>query len=47
MIAGKIAGAVQGEISSLGLDDFFIDKDLKLFIWDFISENKIARRLIG
>lgn len=47
VIAGKIAGAVQGEISSLGLDDFFIDKDLKLFIWDFISENKIARRLIG
>lgn len=46
VIAGKIAGAVQGEISTLGLGDFFVDKDLQLFIWDFISENKVARGLI-
>jgi hypothetical protein len=46
VIAGKIAGAVQGEISTLGLGDFFVDKDLQLFIWHFISENKVARGLI-
>lgn len=47
MIAGKIAGAVQYEISTLGLDDFFVDQDLKLFIWDFVSENRVARSLIS
>ncbi|MCQ4235274.1 hypothetical protein NAV31_16390 [Pseudomonas stutzeri] len=46
VIAGKVAGVVLGEISMLGLGDVILEKDLKLYIWNFISENKAARDLM-
>lgn len=46
VIAGKIVGVVLSEILVLGLGDLFVGKDLQLFIWDFISENKAAKILI-
>ena len=39
-------GVVLGEISMLGLGDVILEKDLKLYIWNFISENKAARDLM-
>lgn len=46
VIAGKIVSVVMSEISILGLGDVFLEKDLQLFIWDFISENRTAKNLI-
>lgn len=46
VIAGKVTGVVLGEISILGLGDVILEKDLQLYIWNFISENKAARDLV-
>lgn len=47
VIAEKITSVVQCEISILGLGGFFVEEDLRLFIWNFISENKTAKKLIS
>lgn len=46
VIAGKVAGVVLGEISMLGLGGVILEKDLQLYIWNFIIENKAARKLV-
>ena len=35
-----------GEISMLGLGGVILEKDLQLYIWNFIIENKAARKLV-
>ncbi|WP_298184237.1 hypothetical protein [uncultured Pseudomonas sp.] len=45
-IARKITANVLSEISSLGVGDIFSSVDLRQFIWDFLIENKSARKFL-